>query len=224
MAHPLAALAVEGPGAEHPFLELRGGDVVGARPLALPGPLVEDDDHLDRGDHVRGAGGAPAAPGGAARDVALVPDDGGVVLPAELQADAGDVGGQRLLAVLVLVDRDVDAQAAGVAGPEQAVAHPGAGEPLVAAEAHGIVAGGARVGHADVVGRAGDDQVDALLGDAPLLERVPEHQAVHGRGRGAARGGGHRADFMLPGASSRTCPLTYEDQGSSYFFFFISMN
>lgn len=153
---------------------------------------------------MRGAGGAPAAPGGAARDVALVPDDGGVVLPAELQADAGDVGGQRLLAVLVLVDRDVDAQAAGVAGPEQAVAHPGAG-PLVAAEAHGIVAGGARVGHADVVGRAGDDQVDALLGDVPLLERVPEHQAVHGRGRGAAGGGGHRADFMLPG----DCPPSF---------------
>ncbi len=162
MSDAPAAFPVERPHAEHPIFEFVGADVVFAQTLAFPRPFVENDNRLHRRDNVRGACRAPTAPSRPSADVPLVPDYGGVVFPSGLKRDICNVCAQRLLAVFVFVNADIDAQPPGRARPRKAIFQPAAGELQIILVGQRIVLRLAVVCLSQIVRRAGDDQVGHL--------------------------------------------------------------
>lgn len=163
MAYALAALAIEFPDAQHPLLKLIARYVAPPLPQPLPLILVQNYDNLHRGYDMGGAGRLPAAPCRAPRYVALVPQNGGVILPARLHGYGGDVRRQRLLAILVLVYGHIDAESAGRPAPVVAVGQPLAGELQVLPIRQAVIVSPAAVFHADIVRRRCDDQVRAVF-------------------------------------------------------------
>ena len=125
MANSGLFLAGEGPQAIGPFQELFPGNI--RDPLTvpfLPKPFIEHEHKLHGRDNIRGRGAEPRPPSGAARDVAFIPHDGGVICEADLLGDGGQISADALLAAFVFVQRNIEAQATIILEPLEHAAKP----------------------------------------------------------------------------------------------------
>lgn len=108
---------------------------------------------------MRRAGGLPTTPSGAPADVAFVPNNSCVILPACGKRGGCDVCAQWLFAVAVFVKRYIDAQTTGRASPVVAVFQPFTTEFEVVAICFRVVFAVAAVCLADVVWWTGNNKV-----------------------------------------------------------------